>query len=385
MGEKPLKIYIIAGEASGDRLGADAMRQIKSEFGSETEFYGIAGPLMQAEGMQSLFPMEELSIMGVFEIVPRLIHILKRIQQTILNIEEINPDAILTIDAPDFSFRVQKGIKTRNHIQAKQLHYVAPTVWAWRPKRAQKVASFLDGMLCLFPFEPEYFEKEGLKAAFVGHPVVNSGLLEADGNVYREAAGITQSEKTLGVFLGSRRGEIKRHGAILSEALRLMQRDNPRLKLHVITPTLPHLKDQVFQTLKTYDGALHVSSDPDMKWHAFKACDTAIAVSGTIGLELAIAGVPHLIAYKMNALTAALAKRMVTVKYAHLANIMMDEAIIPEFIQENCKPDIIADMAQNLLSDNALRAEQKQQLSAIQSEVTPPAEGTISGFIKGIL
>lgn len=381
----PLKVYIIAGEASGDRLGADAMRQIKYAFGEETEFHGIAGPLMQKEGMKSLFPMDELSIMGVFEIAPRLIHILKRIKQTILNIEETNPDVVLTIDAPDFSFRVQKGVKTRNEIKTKHIHYVAPTVWAWRPKRAQKVAEFLDGMLCLFPFEPDYFEKEGLKASFVGHPVINSGLLDADGAVYREAAGITQSEKTLGVFLGSRLGEIKRHGAILSEALNLMQKENPNQKIHVITPTLPHLKDQVFDTLKAYDGALHVSSDPDMKWHAFKACDAAIAVSGTIGLELAVAGVPHLIAYKMNALTVMLAKRLITTKYAHLANIMMDEAIVPEFIQEDCQPNRIAETAQNLLFDNTARAEQIQQLSAIQPEITPPQSQAIAHFVKEVL
>ncbi|MEM6780828.1 MAG: lipid-A-disaccharide synthase [Pseudomonadota bacterium] len=376
------KVYIIAGEASGDRLGAQAMAELKAAY-PDVQFFGIGGPMMSEQGLESLFPMEELSIMGFIEIAPNLISILKRIKQTIQNIEEINPDLILTIDSPDFCFRVAKGVHKNGKTNAKLVHYVAPTVWAWREGRAKKIAGFLDGILCLLPFEPSYFEKEGLKANFVGHPVMQSGILNADGSVFREEAGIAQNEKTLGVFLGSRRAEIKRLGPVIRDAL--FELADEREKLHLIVPTLPHLKDQVFKCLKDYPGPLHITVRPDLKWHAFKACDAAIAVSGTVGLELAIANVPHLIAFNMTPMTWEIVKRVVKVRHAHLANILMDDDVVPEFIQPNCKVNLIAEKAHELLNDSAMQDQQRSHFQTVRDKISPQSKTAISDFVDEIL
>lgn len=374
-------IYLIAGEASGDRLGAQAMEELKARFPSAV-FSGIGGAMMQARGLKSLFPMEELSVMGIMEIAPHIPSLLQRIKQTVADIEAKNPDIILSIDSPDFCFRVMKKVKERGITKAKRIHYVAPTVWAWRPGRARKIAAFLDGIICLFPFEPDYFLKEGLLAVFAGHPVMNSGLPSADGSLFREERGITSGQKALGVFLGSRRSEIARHGKIFQKALKEINRRIPGL--HIITPTLPHLEPLVYDILKDYPGTVHITSEADMKWSAFKACDAAIAVSGTVGLELAIAGVPHCIAYRASPLTAAIVRRVVKVKYAHLGNILLNRGAIPEYIQEKCTDYSIAREAIAILSDEQKRREQKNAFLQITEKISPPSKTALSAFVEKI-
>lgn len=380
---KPLHVYIIAGEASGDQLGAEAMRSVKRTFGSHVRFSGIGGALMAEEGLHSLFPMEELSLMGIIEIVPQLRHILKRIQQSVENVEEVNPDIILSIDSPDFCFRVQKRVMERGKCKAKRVHYVAPTVWAWREGRAQKIAGFLDGLMCLFPFEPPYFEKEGLKTRFVGHPVLQNGIIEAVPDDFLEETGIAGSEKTLGIFLGSRKSEIKRMGKIICDALYLISAKHP--DLHVIAPTLPHLEGAVFDVLKEYDGPLHITTEQHLKWSAFKACQTAIAVSGTVGLELAVADVPHVIGYKVNSLTYEIVRRMVKVRHAHLANIMLDDRIVPECIQPDCKPEIIAGFVNEMLDDPLIGGKQKVSFDKVRAKIKPPATDVVATFLAEVL
>lgn len=354
-------VYIIAGEASGDFLGAQLMQSLK-EKQPDMIFSGIGGALMQRQGLSSLFPMNELSIMGVAEILPKIPHMLKRIKQTVEDIEGKQPDVIITIDAPDFSFRVQKKIKKRGKVQSKQIHYVAPTVWAWRPKRAQKIAQFLDGLICLFPFEPPYFEKEGLKAIAVGHPMMETDIVEA------KALNIGQGNtKKLGVFFGSRQGEIKRMSAVLLEAVNKISKTEPSLEL--IVPTLPHLENKIRDLLKDTNIPYHVLTDSEQKWPTFKSCDTAIAVSGTVGLELAVANIPHLITYKMNPLTFHLLKYILTTKYAHLANIMLQKEVVPEFIQMNCTSNNIANKAIELLSNNDMRAVQQNKFDIVRQEL----------------
>tara|TARA_B100001778_G_scaffold294303_1_gene265870 strand:+ start:292 stop:1383 length:1092 start_codon:yes stop_codon:yes gene_type:complete len=317
---KSLKIVIIAGEASGDSLGAALMRDLKVKNPS-IEFMGIAGSLMQAQGMESLFPMEDLSVMGIAEILPQLPKLLKRIKQTVAAVEAFQPDYIVTIDAPDFSKRVVKRLrKNEKSVQAKFVHYVAPTVWAWRPKRAALFAKLYDAMFCLFPFEPPYFEREGMKAYFVGHPVVKEKLHGND------------KAKTLGVFYGSRLGELERSGAVLTATAKDWLIKNPQGML--IIPTLPHMVGGIETLLADVKGRCEFVVG--QKKQAFAQINKAIAVSGTIGLELAVAGIPHLIAYKTNTLTYWIVKSLVKVKYAHLANLILDEPVVPEYLQNDC-------------------------------------------------
>ncbi len=362
---KTKHIYLIAGEASGDFLGAQLMKAIKTQ-APNTQFSGIGGDLMIEQGLNSLFPMTDLSVMGVFEVLPRLKLILKRIKQATDNILNLNPDIIVTIDAPDFSYRVIKRVIKRhrkhNSTPPKFIHYVAPTVWAWRPKRAAKVAQFLDGIICLFDFEPIFFKKEGLTAIAVGHPMIESGIKEA-----KEAAlGAPDTEK-IGVFFGSRDGEIKRISPIILETIQKIIKDKPKVEL--IVPTLPHLKDKISELLKDIDVPVHIETNKENKWSIFKACDVAIAVSGTVGLELAAANVPHVIAYKMSPITYQIIRRFIKTPYAHLANIIRGHEVVPEFIQDECNADDISAELLTLMENATYQRNQTDEFIKVRESI----------------
>ncbi len=359
---KPKHIYLIAGEASGDFIGAQLIIALKKE-NPDIKISGVGGKLMQKQGLRSLFPMEDLSVMGIAEILPRLPKLIGRINQCVTDIMVQNPDMVLTIDAPDFSFRVQKAIRKKMIEPPRQVHYVAPTVWAWREKRALKVSYFLDAMVCLFDFEPPYFEKVGLKSIAVGHPMIESGIIEATPALI----GSDDDHVKIGVFLGSRNGELKRTGSILIDAVRQMKAYNNKIEL--IVPTLPHLEKTVTEMLAPLDIPMSVVTDQQDKWSVFKACDTALAVSGTVGLELAVADVPHIIAYKASPLTAFMIRRLIKTPFAHLANILLEEYAVPEFIQEDCNADLIAEKAIELMNNQSLRDQQKFYFSQVREKL----------------
>ncbi|NCO03266.1 MAG: lipid-A-disaccharide synthase [Alphaproteobacteria bacterium] len=354
-------IYLIAGEASGDFLGAQLMAALKEQ-SPDLHFSGVGGTLMTAQGLNSLFPMDELSVMGVFEILPKLKSLLGRIEQTAQDIIRQKPDIVITIDAPDFSFRVHKKLRKALGLDAPKLvHYVAPTVWAWRPKRAAKISKFLDALICLFHFEPPYFEKEGLEAIAVGHPMMESGVLEAKAQAEKNGS------QKLGVFFGSRRGEVKRLSPILIEALRNVKKAEPAIEL--VVPTLAHIKEDVEAALSRVDLKAHIFVSPQNKWEIFKSCDAAIAVSGTVGLELSACNVPHLIAYRMNSLTAFVGRMLIKTRFAHLANIILNKEVVPEFIQENCTPEKIARQTLHLLNDEQVRVAQQNAFNDVRTKI----------------
>lgn len=366
MSKSALKVFIIAGEASGDVLGGAVLKALSAQ--RELQISGVGGSYILDEGLkESLFPMDELSIMGLAEVLPKVPHMLKRIKQTVNAIEKAQPDVVLSIDAPDFCFRVQKAVKQRGKTKAKQIHYGAPTVWAWRAGRAKKISKFLDGVICLFPFEPPYFEKHGLKAVAAGHPVVNSGAVKADGEKGR--SDIPLKYKTvLGLLLGSRSGELKYTAPVLLETTALLQNKYPDLQVQV--PTLQRLEGRVKALLDEYQiKNYYIRTDKEQKWDVFASCQAALAVSGTVGLELCITKTPHLIAYKMSQATYKLLKRVIKTSYAHLGNIMQDKAVIPEFIQKDCKPEEMALVAEKLLFDEECRKEMKDEFSSISRSV----------------
>jgi len=357
-------IYIIAGEASGDFLGAQLMIALKKQ-NPDIQFSGVGGTRMVEQGLDSLFPMNELSVMGVFEIAPKLKRLLGRISQTADDVIAQKPDIVITIDAPDFSFRVHKRVRKALGDDAPILtHYVAPTVWAWRAGRAKKIAKFLDHLICLFDFEPSYFEKEGLNAIAVGHPMMESGLLEAKPLVeYKD-------KQTLGVFFGSRQSEVKRLAPILTDAMARIIRAAP--ETHFIIPTLSYLEEPLtahLAELKKSGASFDIITDSAQKWSVFKSCKAAIGVSGTVGLELAACNVPHLIAYNMNPLTAIIVRALIKTRFAHLANIIMDKAIVTEFIQENCKAEPIAREAIKLLNDDQVRLAQINAFEEVRARI----------------
>ncbi len=369
-----MKIFIIAGEESGDILGADLMASLQTKYKKhDFIFRGIGGTRMQAQGLSSLFPMQELSLMGIAEILPKVPHLLKRIRQAAESVETFQPDILMTIDSPDFSFRVAKQIKKRNLDVPLKVHYVAPTVWAWRPGRAKKIAALYDAILCLFPFEPPYFKKEGMEAAFIGHPM--SKLLEGiTPEAFIKKYDLAECAAKVGVLFGSREGEISRMAETFIGAVKQITNEfeNPC----IICPTLPHLREKVDNIINTYKDDMTcrflVTSDEGEKYQAMAACDVAVATSGTVGLELAVLGVPHVIGYKVNALTYEIGKRLITTKYAHLGNIILQEEIIPEFIQHDCTAENIAANILGMLEGNMLNSDLDESFRLIRQAIRGP-------------
>ena len=362
------KIFVIAGEPSGDQLAGALMASLRAKDPS-IEFRGIGGTQMLRSGLtDSLFPMEELTLMGIMEVVPKIPKILNRINQTVTAIKVFNPDIVVTVDAPDFCFRVQKELKEKS-VRAKRIHFVAPTVWAWRPDRARKIAAFLDGLICLFPFEPEYFTKQGLQATAVGHPVMKSGALEANGSVFRQAHGIPEDKKVLGLFFGSRRSEIDRLSGIIVGVAKSIKNDFPDIGF--VVPTLPRWHKHLQALLEKEGINAVITADPAEKWGAFASCDAALSVSGTVALEIAVADLPHAILYNMNAITWAVVKRMVTTRFVHLVNIMLKRQIVPEFIQTDATVEKITPTIKRILTDTAIQNAQKESFAEVRKMLQP--------------
>lgn len=374
--QKVRRIFVTAGETSGDNLGASLIRSIKQQAPFPVEFYGVGGKQMEEQGVRSLFPMKELSVMGIIEVIPNIMGILKRIQQTADAYNENNYDMMVTIDSPDFSFRVAKQVLEERKAASKMVHYVAPTVWAWRESRAAKVASLYNSILCLYPCEPEYFEKQGMHAHFIGHPVMDDEQYKrsADENRdFREELGISKKARVLGVLFGSRRGEINRMGEDFIRGVRRFVANNSP-GVHIVALTLPHLKIEVSGMLQQAGCKFNVIDDHRYKWDALNIMDCALAVSGTAGLELAVANVPHIIGYKMNPITAQIVKYAVKVKHAHLANILLEDNVVPELIQGACEPDNIAEQLDILWNDEDAALTQQQSFAKLRAIIKPSKE-----------
>jgi len=371
MGNKPL-IYIIAGEASGDALGARLMRGVHLQ--SDVEFAGIGGELMCAEGLKSLFPMQELSVMGLMEIIPHLRNILKRVSETVSHVEQLKPDMIITIDSPGFAHAFIKKLKSHD---IPRVHYVAPTVWAWKPKRVHKFKRHFDMLLTLLPFEPPYFEAVGLKSQFVGHSVLESGADQGDGVRFRKDLEIPSDQLCLCLLPGSRKGEVSRHMEIFKDSVRALQQKQGK-DIYTIIPTLPHLLGLLEPFMQDWPGPYHLLSDQSKKFDAMAACDIALAASGTVALELAMAKLPCVVAYRINPLTAAIAKRMIKVNYVHLLNILENKAIVPERLMKDCRADILAEDLNELLGD-AGRAQINELQTALDK--LKPISGEPPSFV----
>ena len=369
-----LTAYIIAGETSGDILGARLMQSLKEQK-PNTEFYGVGGAQMAEQGLQSLFPMNDLSVMGIAEILPRLPKILRRIRQTVDHIIKTKPDIVITIDSPDFCFRVAKKLRDRMGDDCPPLiHYVAPTVWAWRPERAKKIAALYNGIICLFPIEPPYFEKEGMKAIFTGHPAIEKCQAhdEEAGLKLRKELNISENAKVMGLLFGSRIGEIHRMGPILRQAA-FQHIKGSNEDIHILAPTLPYLRKDVRNLLESMPCHAHIIDDQSRKWDCFGAMDYALATSGTVGLELAIANVPHVIGYKVNYLTWRIVRSKINIEFAHLANILRNKLIIPEHIQLSCTAQGLRDSLDSIALES-----QQNEFSALRKMLSGDTSKTPS-------
>lgn len=346
------KIMLVAGEASGDQLGGRLMAAIKAQ-APNARFIGVGGPRMEREGLSSLFPMNEMSVMGLAEVVPHIPHLLKRISQTAKFARSEHPDVVITIDAPDFSFRVGKKLKGKG---IPLVHYVAPSVWAWRSGRARKIADFLDHLLALLPFEPPYFEKEGLPTTFIGHSAVEERH-DGDAGRFRAQHALGGDTKLLAVLPGSRNSEVKRLLPIFKAVVTDIATKHPNTR--IVVPTVAKVADVVTDEMKDWPLSPIVVSTDQERHDAFAAANCALAASGTVSLELAIAGVPHVIAYQVNALTGWVAKRLIKIDTVTIVNLVLGRKLIPEFLQSRCKPKKIIPVLDELLGDSPARQEQK--------------------------
>ncbi|MGR3435340.1 MAG: lipid-A-disaccharide synthase [Shimia sp.] len=341
-----MKVFVIAGEPSGDLLGAALIDGLRREVPDLT-LRGVAGPRMIEAGMRSLFPMEELSVMGIAEILPKYRALMRRIDQTARAVIDLGPDVLVTIDSPDFSLRVAKRVKAASRIRC--VHYVAPTVWAWRPGRAQKMAAHIDHVLALFPFEPPYMEAAGMACDFVGHPIATVRRPTPQEVETAKAANGLHGDPIVTLLPGSRRSEVERLMPIFVEALRRWGR-----AAHIVIPTLPQLKPIVEAQAKRLPVAASIvvdgGSEGPTHRMAMSLGDVALAASGTVSLDLAAARTPMVVAYDMNWMSRRLIARMLKIDTVTLVNLVSETRSVPELLGDACRPAAIAKALDRVLA-----------------------------------
>ena len=359
-----MKIFIIGGEASGDKLGAAMMKGFEHLADQKIEFIGVGGALMEEMGLKSLFPMEEISLMGISEILSQYRHLKQRIRQTAAAVLDEQPDVLITIDLPEFSFRVADLVKHASNIPT--VHYVAPTVWAWRPGRARKIAKYIDHVLALFPFEPPLMQDAGMSCDFVGHPVVQD-LIATPQEVSEFKLHFGLGPGPMLVCLpGSRRSEIKRLTPIFKDALEKIKHSYP--DMNIVLPAAPSVAELVQSEVCQWKHKPIVLDPRDItpdqagkfKRAAFKAADVALAASGTVSLELAINQTPMVVAYDMNWISRQVIGRLLQVDSVNLVNLVSDTRSVPEYIGKACQPDAIASAIRDVLENPTSQVEAMQ-------------------------
>ena len=377
--------YIIAGEASGDVLGAGLIKALRELTGGRARFVGVGGERMAEEGLESLFPISEMAVMGVFEILPHAPRLLRRVAETVADVTARAPDALITIDSKAFTMRVARRLRKRRDaggLKIPLIHMVAPTVWAWRPGRAKVIARFLDQLLVLFPFEPPYFERHGLATTFIGHPAVDQVV--GDGAAFRGRFQIAEDATVLAVLPGSRPGEVKRLLPVFGQAARRLKARYP--KLHVVIPTVSVVADLVEAGVSDWTVPVRVVRDVVYKADAFAASDVALATSGTVTLELSLARVPTVVAYRVNPLTVPIGHLLVNRDSVILTNRILERPILPLFIQSECTPDRLGVAVARLLDDGPARAEQMaaaDEVASLLRATDEPASVTAGRAVLG--
>ena len=357
------KIYLIAGEPSGDLLGSRLMRALKKQTGGEVEFFGVGGDTMEREGLKPLFDISDLAVMGLLEVIPSIPKILRHIRNVVEDIIRVRPDVVVTIDSWSFSARIHKALRKKK-TGVPQIHYVAPQVWAWKKKRARTMYKYIDRLLTLFPYEPKYFTPYHLPTDFIGHPVIESEAVHADAKAFYEKFNIPEERKIMAVLPGSRKNEVCKLLPVFLEAAEKIHQEQP--EYYFVMPTVKTVAETVKKAVAESRLPLIVTETETDRYNAFKASAAAIAASGTVALELAILDVPHLIGYKVSALSAWLAKRFLKIEFVNLSNILLGREIIPELLQERCVAVNIRTYAEQLLRHGDLYERQMEGFKKVR-------------------
>ncbi|MBM1218912.1 lipid-A-disaccharide synthase [Ponticoccus sp. SC2-23] len=383
-----MRVFVVAGEPSGDKLGQAVMSALRAKVEGEIEFAGVGGPLMKGEGLKSLFPMSELSVMGLAEILPKYRHLKRRIRETAEAAIAFDADIVLTIDSPDFCLRVARMVRARRSASRPRLvHYVAPSVWAWRPGRAEKMARCVDHVLALLPFEPPMMEVAGVTCDFVGHPVVAEPTASPEeARAFRATYGLDDAPVIL-ALPGSRRGEVTRLAPIFGETLARVLGERPGAR--IVIPAAGSVMSELEDLVRDWPGApLILAPATDAvtqaaKRAAFAAADVALAASGTVSLELAASGTPMVIGYDMNWITRQIVSRMLMVDTVTLVNLVSDTRAVPEFLGKACRPTPMAEAVLALLDDpGAQQAALSLTMDRLGRTGLPPGERAAISILR---
>ncbi len=356
---KPLTLMLVCGEPSGDQLGGQLMASLKAIAGDSLKITGVGGDAMAAQGLVSLFPLTDTAVMGLREVVPKIPVILRRVREAADFALASRPDAVVLIDSPDFTHRIAYRLK-RADPRMRTVNYVAPQVWASRAYRAKKMSRYFDLVLALLPFEAQFFERYGLHANFVGHPVIERASRMRGGDALRARLGIEPEAPLLAILPGSRTNEIRFILPIFRETVARIRENVPGLV--TILPTVPHVVERVRAGTGDWPAPLHVLESEDDKFAGFDAADAALAASGTVTTELALSRTPMVVAYRVGALTYALAKPLFRLPYFTLVNLLLDRGAVPEFLQGRATPEVLAREVVTLLTDKAAAARQVADL-----------------------
>jgi lipid-A-disaccharide synthase len=339
-------------------------------------FAGIGGEHMAEQGIDSLVPLHELAIMGVAEVLPRARLILRRVAETVADIERRDPAAVVTIDSSGFTWRIAQRLR-RSDERLPLIHYVAPMVWAWRGGRARRMARWYDHLMALLPFEPPYFTAVGLSCSYVGHPVVESGADKGDGAGFRRLHGIADDALLMTILPGSRGGEVSRLLPIFRETITQLARRHAGLR--IVVPTTAIVAERVAAEIASWPVPSIVLRGVAEKYDAFAASNVALAASGTVALELAMAKLPAVIAYRINALTHAYVSRVVKIRYANLINVILGREAVPELLQYECTPEKLAAAIERLVADKTAR---EAQIAACQEALQVLGYGGTSPALR---
>lgn len=379
---KQVTLMLVCGEPSGDLLGAQLMAGIKSVAGDTARIVGVGGPAMEAEGLKSLYPLDATAVMGLREVVPAIPAILRRVREACDFALATHPDAVVLIDSPDFTHRIAQRLK-RHDPAIRTVNYVAPQVWASRAYRARKMARYFDLVLTLLPFEVPFFARYGLRAVFVGHPVIERAGRIAGGAAFRERHGIAADAPLLAVLPGSRTNEIRFILPVFRDAVAAVARRVPGLI--TVLPTVPHVAARVKAGIADWPVPLHLVEDESEKYAAFDAVDAALAASGTVTTELALARKPMVVGYRAGALTYALASLIMNVRYITLVNVLLGRQAVPEFLQSRCTPENLANAVVNLLENRQAAADELAELDRATQMLGKGAEAPSIRAARAIL
>jgi len=356
------KLFIIAGEASGDLIGGKLIDALKKHI-PYLDIQGIGGMHMELRGIRSIAPINKLGLMGFIEILPHIFIIKKLINHAVKNILEYQPDLVITIDSPGFNFRVVEALK-KTSLKTKFIHIVAPSVWAYKPERAKKVADLYDMLFTLLPFEPPLFTKYGLKTQFIGHPIFEQNF-KRNIDYFRKKYNIPEDARIICLTPGSRTGEIKRHMKIFLKALKLLQ---TKYNIYAVFP-LNKMEDAILVESYIKGEVPHICVFDDERIDAYFVADAAIAKSGTNTLEISACETPLIVAYKINFLSYLYIKSKALIKYISLVNILADHEVVPEFIQEKCTPENLANSIAKFLENDRLSEIQVQEATKVLREI----------------